>query len=388
MNVPELISIDTSAVLQLLLFVDSRLRAKDQIYAVEQIVQELAQDQSFDLQILEVAEQPHLIEHFRLVVTPALIRIRPLPHQVLAGSNLEAQLKHWWPRWEQLIQEETERRQNPQLDPVADLPTGTIVSSSEVLRLSDEVFQLAQEKAELLEQLRFKDRIIAMLAHDLRNPLTAASLAIETLSIGFNPDDARSSCLTPAMSHQLVQQALTQIKAIDHMVTDILQAARGTNRDDLIQPQKLDLNSLCEAVLQQLRERVRVKNQLLEADIPADLPIVYADRERIQQVLINLLDNAIKYTPEHGKIQLSVLHRTTQKVQISICDTGLGIPEAEQESIFEATVRLKRDEKQDGYGIGLSVCRRIIQAHYGRIWVDSVPNQGSCFHFTLPVYRA
>jgi two-component system clock-associated histidine kinase SasA len=122
-------------------------------------------------------------------------------------------------------------------------------------------------------------------------------------------------------------------------------------------------------------------------DIPSDLPLVYADPERVRQVLINLLDNAIKYAPAQGTIAISVLHRTTQKVQVSICDNGPGVPEENHERIFEEHFRLKRDEAQEGYGIGLALCQRIVRAHYGQIWVDSVPNQGSCFHFTLPVYR-
>jgi two-component system clock-associated histidine kinase SasA len=86
-------------------------------------------------------------------------------------------------------------------------------------------------------------------------------------------------------------------------------------------------------------------------------------------------------------IQVSVLHRTTQKVQVSVCDNGPGIPDENQKHIFEDHFRLQRDEMKEGYGIGLSLCQRIIRAHQGQIWVDSAPSQGSCFHFTLPVYR-
>jgi two-component system clock-associated histidine kinase SasA len=80
------------------------------------------------------------------------------------------------------------------------------------------------------------------------------------------------------------------------------------------------------------------------------------------------------------------LHRTTQKVQVSICDNGPGIPEEQREQIFEDAFRLERDAEADGYGIGLSLCQKIVQAHYGKIWVDSISGQGSCFHFTLPAY--
>ena len=124
----------------------------------------------------------------------------------------------------------------------------------------------------------------------------------------------------------------------------------------------------------------------IETDIPKDLPYVYADPERIRQVLVNLLDNAIKYTPKGGKISVAGLHRTTQKVQFSIGDTGPGIPVENRDRIFENHFRLQRDEGTEGYGIGLCLCQRIIRAHYGQIWVDSAPNGGAWFHFTLPVY--
>jgi two-component system clock-associated histidine kinase SasA len=171
------------------------------------------------------------------------------------------------------------------------------------------------------------------------------------------------------------------------MITDILQAARGASSELQIQPQKLDLGMLCTDVLEHLRHRFQSKAQRVEQDIPSDLPVIFADGERIRQVLINLLENAIKYTPAGGTIQLSVLHRTSQKVQVSVCDNGPGIPLENQEQIFEDRFRLKRDENKEGYGIGLSLCQRIVRAHYGQIWVDSTPNKGSCFHFTLPVFR-
>ncbi|MEM1427271.1 MAG: ATP-binding protein, partial [Cyanobacteria bacterium P01_H01_bin.130] len=115
-------------------------------------------------------------------------------------------------------------------------------------------------------------------------------------------------------------------------------------------------------------------------------PPVHGDRDRLSQVVLNLLDNAVKFTPEGGEITLSLLHRTTYKVQFSLCDTGPGIPEAAQDAIFQEGVRLK-ETQTSGYGIGLAVCRQLIRAHHGKIWVNSRPDEGSCFHFTLPVYR-
>ncbi|NET53595.1 MAG: histidine kinase, partial [Merismopedia sp. SIO2A8] len=129
----------------------------------------------------------------------------------------------------------------------------------------------------------------------------------------------------------------------------------------------------------------KAKSLQIKTDIPNDLPHVYADPDRVRQLLLNLLDNAAKYTPVGGTIDISALHRTTQTIQVTICDSGPGIPKENQERIFEDQFRLKRDEETEGYGIGLSLCQRIVRAHYGQIWVDSSLGQGSSFHFTLPV---
>ncbi len=385
-------STSSDAVLQILLFVDKRPNSSEKIRKIRNYLKELSSDYPFDLQVIDVGEQPHLAEHFKLVATPTLVKIYPEPRQVLAGSNLVAQLETWWMRWQQSV---TEERLEPQADSSSPIETGndssihSVVHSAELIRLSDEIFRLKQEKSELQDQLRFKDRLISMLAHDLRNPLTAASIALETIELAAeSKEDGRESRLTPALMSQLLKHARTQTKAIDRMITDLLQAARGSGVELQIQPQKLDLQDLCFSVLNRLRGQFQAKSQQLKTDIPNDLPTVYADSERVQQVLINLLDNAIKYTPEGGIIQLSALHRTSQKVQISVCDDGPGIPEENRERIFEDRYRLQRDEGKDGYGIGLSLCKRVIRAHYGQIWVDSVPHRGSCFNFTLPVYRA
>jgi two-component system, OmpR family, clock-associated histidine kinase SasA len=166
----------------------------------------------------------------------------------------------------------------------------------------------------------------------------------------------------------------------------LLQVGRSHDTELPIIPEKLELGKLCLQVLAEFSDRCIGKSQTIEIDIPQDLPRVYADPERIRQVLSNLLDNAIKYTPVGGTISLAALHRTNQKVQFSIGDSGPGIPEENRDRIFENHFRLQRDEATEGYGIGLSLCQRIVHAHYGQIWVDNSPYGGAWFHFILPVY--
>lgn len=383
----------SEAPLQLLLFVDGRPKSRQQVQRIRAYLKELQAEYSFELQTIDVGQQPYLAEHFKLIATPALIKIHPEPRQVLAGSNIIAQLKNWWSRWQAAVdaylklQEDLQERIDDNARVTS--PKSTIRSvavSAELIRLSDEIFNLKQEKDNLQEQLQFKDRVIAMLAHDLRNPLTAAAIAIETLQSNYNLETGQFQRLKPSMTAHLLKQARNQTKIIDRMIADLLQVGRGQDTEFPILPQKVQLGKLCLDVLEELCDRYTAKSQEVETDIPNDLPYVYADPERIRQVLVNLLDNAIKYTPEGGKISVAGLHRTTQKVQFSIGDTGPGIPVENRDRIFENHFRLQRDEGTEGYGIGLCLCQRIILAHYGQIWVDSAPNNGAWFHFTLPVY--
>lgn len=390
-------STDSEASLQLLLFVEARQSSRKDIQRIRSYLDTLRAEYQFDLMIVDVGEHPYLAEHFKLVATPALIKIHPLPRQILAGSNLIAQLKNCWQRWQLSVEEYEadfskeglEKAALTSQDEMPQLTTSSIASSIELMKLSDEVFRLKQEKAELLERLQFKDKVISMLAHDLRSPLTAASLAMETLELDHKKQQTGDDLpqLMPALKSRLFTQARTQFRSMNYMITDLLESGRGTSADLNIRPHKLQLSQLCQNVLIQTKEQFLLKSQQIETDIPQDLPCVYADEDLVRQLLLNLLDNANKYTPSGGKILVSILHRTTQKIQVSVCDDGLGVPEENRDRIFEDHFRLERDQVKDGYGLGLSLCQRIVRAHYGRIWVDSVPTGGGCFHFTLPIYR-
>lgn len=387
---------DSEASLQLLLFIDERPTSRKHVHRIRSYLETLRADYPFELMLISVGEHPYLAEHFRLVATPALIKIHPPPRQTLAGSNLIAQLKSCWIRWQrsaeeyqaQQPKEVLERSSTANSDLILPGTRDSLASSIELIQLTDEIFRLKQEKAELLEQLQFKDQVLSMLAHDLRSPLTAASIALDTLELEQKQKSDRvSSELTPALKARLFAQARNQFRVMDKLIADILQSTKGSAADFQLQPRKLALAPLCQDILVQMKEQFQVKSQEVETDIPQNLPFVYADSELVRQVIVNLLDNAIKYTPEGGKIQVSILHRTAQKIQVSICDNGPGIPEENRDRIFEDRFRLERDENKDGYGVGLSLCQKIIRAHYGRIWVDSGAKGGGCFHFTLPIYR-
>jgi two-component system clock-associated histidine kinase SasA len=209
-------------------------------------------------------------------------------------------------------------------------------------------------------------------------------MALETIQLLHKERNLQKKAELQA---QLYQQAKRQFKIMNKMIVELLETSKTVRRELNIMPLELDLSSLCNEIMLNLKPKLEQKNQKLIKDIPQDLPSVYADAELIRQVMVNLLENAIKYTPNNGQITISILHKTAGKIQASISDNGPGIPEEKRELIFSGHFRLQRDETTDGYGIGLALCRKVINSHYGQIWVDNNADQGSSFHFTLPVYR-
>jgi two-component system, OmpR family, clock-associated histidine kinase SasA len=369
-----------STALQLLLFIDDRYYSAPEYYEILNYLDKKALKSR--LRIIDVSEQPGLAEHFKLVATPTLIKLSPAPRQVFSGYHIISELENWLPFW---LEEAENQAQDDSIPDNIPENVSDITQIQEMVRLADEVFRLRRQQQDLKEQLRFKEQAINILAHDLRNPLTAANLALDTLAIARDPNDLRVAHLQPELMQKLVSRAKEQVMIVDRLVSDILQLSQGAVVDIPIIPHRFDINDLLVTVIQQLIEPIHRKQQEILTDIPQDLPPVYADIDRIRQVLINLLDNASKYTPSGGKIQVVALHRTSQKVQISVIDNGSAIPSHDYDLIFQKYYRMGRDKSEDGYGLGLPLCKSIIRAHFGQIWVESSP-RGNVFHFTLPVH--
>jgi two-component system clock-associated histidine kinase SasA len=368
--------------LQLLLFIDERSSSRDSVASICAYLKHLQVEYFFTLDIVEIDKKPHLVEHFKLVATPALVKITPAPKQTLAGSDLIEQLEKWWSKWKASAIA-TEK------DLAKEYSNGknyikSIGSSAEEIALTEKIFHLQQQNEELVEKLRFKDGVLEMLAHDLRSPLTAALMAVETIELCQQKENTLKN---QQLKKQLFDRARKQFQIINGMIEGLLQTDRNSPAKLNIEPHRLNLQFLLRETIVEYQKKIKQKSLSLKIDIPQDLPDIYGDEQLIRQLLINLLENAIKYTPTEGEILLAALHRTSQKIQVSLCNTGSSIPQETRERIFEGRFRLKRDKNQEGYGLGLSLCRNIVLAHYGRIWVDSSTTYGICFHFTLPVYR-
>ena len=320
------------------------------------------------LQISDPTEQPELLELHRLVAIPALIKISPSPKQIFAGSNISKQLKTWLPRWKQegLMKNLGIDLQASQIDSTR--------TQKEIL-LEDELLVLRQENETLTKRIESQERLLRMVAHELRTPLTAATLAIQSQKLGQ---------INLKKLQEVIKRRLEEIELLSQ---DLLEV--GTTRwEALFNPQKIELGTITAEAILELEKFWRLRKINIDTDIPADLPSVFADQRRMRQVFLNLIENALKFSEDSGSIKITMIHKTNQWVEITICDKGPGIPENEQKRIFLDKVRLPQtSEGTSGFGIGLSVCRRIVEVHGGRIWVVSEINEGSCFHFTVPVWQ-
>ena len=320
------------------------------------------------LQVADPSQQPELLELHRLVITPALIKLSPSPKQVFAGSNILQQLKGWVPRWQQdgVVSGLGLSLRPTELD-------GS--RTQKELQLEDQLLVLRQENETLIDRIHAQERLLRMVAHELRTPLTAAALALQSQRLG-------------QIDMNRFQDVITRRREeMEALSKDLLEV--GTTRwETLFNPQRLDLASVSAEVILELEKLWLGRNVEIRTDIPGDLPKVFADQRRMRQVLLNLLENALKYTGNGGHITLTMLHRTSQRVEVSVCDSGPGIPTEEQQRIFLDRVRLPQtSDRTTGFGVGLSVCRRIVEVHGGRIWVVSEPGEGACFTFTVPIWQ-
>ena len=229
-----------------------------------------------------------------------------------------------------------------------------------------------------LENIR-KD-FVANVSHELRTPLTSIRGFAETLLDGALEDRNNN--------RRFVEIIKSHALRLSDLTMDLLTLATLESESFQLKPEKIDLPALVHEVLESFRPVALIKRHELEAVIEAGLPPVKADRDRIRQVLINLLDNAAKFTHEEGKISLEVRLNTERTgVELHVKDRGIGIPPSDLPRIFERFYRVDkaRSREQGGTGLGLSIVKHIVEAHRGLVSVESTMGQGSDFCVTLPL---
>jgi signal transduction histidine kinase len=237
---------------------------------------------------------------------------------------------------------------------------------------------LADAHQELLSVDAMKTNFLANVSHELRTPLTSIRSFSELL---LTYDD-------PSVRQEFLEIIRSESERLTRLVSDVLDVTKIESGYMDWHMELVDLPTFLHESARVFEPMLAERGLVFLQDIGADLPAAYADHDRLQQVLANLLTNAMKFTPR-GVIQLQA-RQVGEEVWISVADTGIGIAPEDQERIFEKfqQVGAMLTDKPQGTGLGLAICRDIVAHHKGRLWVASQPNEGSVFTFAIPTVAA
>lgn len=245
--------------------------------------------------------------------------------------------------------------------------------------LSRQVSALEDEKQRLEDLQRLRQETSELIIHDLRNPLGAIAMAWRMLNMLLPPDVRQAQA-------EILSIGQANIDRMQRLIDTLLEVSRLETGEAELHREPLDLTGMVVDLAR--RQSILAQDEItFHLALPPSLPGLLADRDKIERVLANLVDNALKYSPHAGIVTIGALCRPGE-VEISVTDQGPGIPEAERKRIFERFAQAPGSEqaRRRGFGLGLTYCRLTVERHGGRIWVEPGENdRGSRFAFTLPV---
>jgi two-component system sensor histidine kinase BaeS len=255
------------------------------------------------------------------------------------------------------------------------------LSQRVVVKSNDEIGKLANDfnimGAELERTDKLRRNLIADIAHELRTPLSNIRGYIEALCDGvIELDDSNKKYM------------YSETLLLTRLVDDLHQLALAESGELKLSREVNDIGEIADATVKSLQPTIIAKKLNVNLEVPEIPANAIVDRGRIEQVLLNLLVNAINFTPEKGKITVSV-HKNTKEIEVSVTDTGIGIPSEDLPYIFERFYRVDKSRARatGGSGLGLTIASRLVEAHGGKMRAESTPGKGSRFSFTLPVYE-
>jgi signal transduction histidine kinase len=237
--------------------------------------------------------------------------------------------------------------------------------------ISSERITFMETKEE--EWLRFIDT----LSHELKTPLTTIIAAAGLLAEELEASRDESY-------QKLIQTIIQNANTLETRLAELMDIVKTGSGKLQLQLEPVDMKSLIRGTCMQVSPLLQGKGQNLDIDMPHPLPIIHGDGPRLEQVVLNLLTNAVKFTPQKGTIFVKA-HRENDGLIVEIKDTGIGIPKEEQDRLFKPYSRISSDrQRHPGLGLGLALSKQIIELHGGKIWVESEQGKGSTFSFSLP----
>jgi two-component system sensor histidine kinase BarA len=255
--------------------------------------------------------------------------------------------------------------------------------------LTEKNRRLAQAVERLQEADRVKSNFLATVSHELRTPLTSvigySEMLLEGIAGELNDEQREYVRTVMEKGDQLLQ-----------LITGILDISRMEAGEMRIDKSPVDLDEVVSIALSTIAPHARRKRLSLHCTVPPGLPLVLGDRDKIRQVLLNLLGNAVKFTPEGGRVEVaaevgplkpSLPGDPARGVRVWVHDSGIGVPPQHHQRVFDPFFQVDNTSTREygGTGLGLSIVKRLVEAHGGAVWVDSEPGRGSTFSFTIPL---
>jgi len=230
---------------------------------------------------------------------------------------------------------------------------------------------------------RMKSEFISSASHEMRTPLTSIKNAVDIIL-------KRKAGEITDVQEKFLSMAKRNIERFASLIDEMLDISRIELGKIKIAVEPLDLRTPLDMALASLRFKAKEKSICIQNGIPSTLPRAYGDAARLEQIFINLLDNAIKFSPEKGEVRISAkdYELDGHLIEVSVADNGMGIPSDELEKIFERFYQVDTSLSKEvkGTGLGLSIVKGLVEAHGGKIWVEGELGKGSKFTFTLPKY--
>ena len=305
-----------------------------------------------DAEWLEANEEPALMEHWRALGAHSMMTL-PL----VAGADVLGALT--------LIATTPDRTFAAEQRALAEKFATVAATTLENARL----YSLAQSAT------RARDEVLGIVSHDLRNPISAIGMCASVLE--------ENSPENPATRAELLGTIRESAEWANRLIQDLLDVASIERGQLSLQVRPQDPAQMILQALHMFEVEAQQHGITLTASVPTNLPLVNADSTRIVQVLGNLLRNAIKFTPEGGRITVSA-EESEGKLVLAVRDSGIGIEPDKQMKVFDRYWQSSDGARTRGSGLGLSIAKGIVEAHGGRIWVESTPGEGSTFAFSLP----
>jgi two-component system phosphate regulon sensor histidine kinase PhoR len=309
------------------------------------------------------------------LINPAAERLLGIAEQDAAGESLTTAARdhHIVAIWQRSRQ--TGKEQSDVVEIVGRGPFLRVVATPLQSPSAGGSLLILQDLTQVRRLETIRRDFISNISHELRNPLAALKALVDTLRDGALDDRP--------MAERFLTQMDGEVDAMTNMVRELLELSRIESGKVPLRLSPTAVADLVTPAAERLRPQAERAGLSLAVNLPQDLPSVMADSERLQQVLNNLIHNAIKFTPPGGRI--TVTARTGNKVTIAVSDTGVGIAADDLTRIFERFYKADRARSGGGTGLGLAIAKHIVQAHGGQIWAESTPGLGATFSFTLPV---